>query len=121
MVAPLGLATNSEDLPQVSEWNWYHQNDNFQPPPMWDFVEIDAPGFPGMRGCFVDHGYGYKHVDRVKPWNLDQQINQFKAKDNLQKVTKFPINQNHVTVPHKNYPKTEPIHQTDIPRTQEQE
>ena len=64
MVAPLGLATNSEDWPRVSERNWFHQNDNFQPPPMWDIVELDSLGSPGMRGHFVDHGFGYKSGDK---------------------------------------------------------
>ena len=62
-VAPLGLATNSKDWPQVSEWNWFHQNDNFQPPTMWDLVELDSMGSPGMRGNFVDHGFGDNRGD----------------------------------------------------------
>ena len=30
---------------------------------MWDLVDLDAPGSPGMRGHFVDHGFGYKCGD----------------------------------------------------------
>ena len=65
MVAPsLGLATNSEDWPRVSERNWFRQNEDFKPPSMWDLVELDAPGPSGMRGRFVDHGFGYKRGDK---------------------------------------------------------
>ena len=60
MVTQLGLATNSEDWPHVSEQNWFCQDDNFHPPSMWDLVEIKAPGSHGMKGHFVDHGFGYK-------------------------------------------------------------
>ena len=31
---------------------------------MWDLVELDAPGTCGMKGRFVDHGFGYKHGDK---------------------------------------------------------
>ena len=31
---------------------------------MWDLVELDAPGPYGMKGRFVDHGFGYKHGDK---------------------------------------------------------
>ena len=30
---------------------------------MWDIVELDALGSPGMRRCFLDHGYGCKCGD----------------------------------------------------------
>ena len=133
---------------------------------MWDLVELEAPGPCGMRGRFVDHGFGYKcgdkfshegnfvvggagpghppysglkkrtfghpqdhpyqyqpyedndypkyRVDRVKPWNLDKQINMFQMKDNLHHVPKFSNSPKRVTVPRKNYPKA--THKNGISR-----
>ena len=63
MVAPLGVVTNSGQLPRVPAKHGFHPNGHVKVPPLSETVEIDSPVNGTLQGPYNNHSFGYKGGD----------------------------------------------------------